>query len=97
MFLVFNAGFGFFLFYLYKCLFFTCVQVKYGMGQIGGINVVILGGFIILLIVYIFLLVKKLELFETFTLKLTGRRYKINTFDTLVKNKEIPSDKIKKI
>jgi hypothetical protein len=30
-------------------------------------------------------------------LKLTGRRYKINTFDTLVKNKEIPSDKIKKI
>ena len=60
MFLIFNAGFGFFLFYLYKCFFFTFVQVKYGMGQIGGINVVILGGFFILLIVYIFLLVKKL-------------------------------------
>jgi hypothetical protein len=55
------------------------------------------GGFVLLLIAYIIFLIKKLEWFETFTLKLTGRRYKINTFDTLVKNKEIPTDKIKKI
>ncbi len=50
-----------------------------------------------MLIAFIILLTRKLEWFDTLTLKLTGRRYKINTFDTLVKNKEIPKDKIKKI
>ena len=95
--MVFNAGFGFFIFFLYKYLFFTCVELKYGMSEIGGSNIIILGGFVVLLIAYLIFLMKKMDCFESLTLKLTGRRYKVNTFDTLTKNKEIPSDKIKKI
>ena len=67
MFLVFNAGFGLFLFFSYKYLFYTLIQAKYGMDSIGGLNIIMIAGPFVILAFYMFFLVRKMHCFSTFT------------------------------
>ena len=97
MFLVFNAGFGLFLFFQYKLLFFSLVQIKYGLDSLSFMDIVVMGMTTLMLLFYCCCLVRRLDWFMSFTLKLTGRQPKINIMDTLAKNKVIDSIKIKRI
>lgn len=97
MFLVFNVCFGLFLFFLYKFMFFFLVQIKYGLNSLSVIDMIVMGSTVLMLVFYTFSLLKKLEWFTTFTSKITLRQPKINIMKTLVKNKVIEPEKIKRI
>jgi hypothetical protein len=97
MFLVFNVGFGLFLFFLYKSMFFFLVQIKYGIESLSVIDVIVMGSTIFMFVFYSFCLLRKLDWFTTFTLKITLRQPKINIMETLAKNKVIEPAKIKRI
>jgi hypothetical protein len=97
MFLVFNAGFGLFLFFLYKLMFFSLIQFKYGLDSFSALDMMVLGCAVLMMLFYAFCLVKRLEWFGSFILKLTLRQPKINIMETLAKNKVIDPSKIKKI
>jgi hypothetical protein len=87
MFLIFNAGFGLFLFFLYKFMFFSMIQLKYGLNSFSVPDIIVLGFTVIMLLFYTCCLVKKLDWFDSFTLKLQLRQPKINIMETLAKNK----------
>jgi hypothetical protein len=97
MFLVFNAGFGLFLFFLYKFMFFSLIQLKYGLDSFSALDMIVLGSAALMLLFYTFCLVRKLDWFASFTLKLTMRQPKINIMETLAKNKVMDPSQIKKI
>ena len=97
MFLVFNAGFGLFLFFQYKLLFFSLVQIKYGLDSLSFMDIVVMGMTTLMLLFYCCCLVRRLDWFMSFTLKLTGRQPKINIMDTLAKNKVIEPTQTKRI
>jgi hypothetical protein len=95
--LVFNVGFGLFLFFLYKFLFFSLVQIKYGTDSLSVTDMVVVGIAVLMLLFYSVCLVAKLDWFATFILKLALRQPKINFMETLAKNKVIEPVKIKRI
>lgn len=97
MFLVFNLGFGLFLFFFYKCLFFTCIQVKYGMSSLALLDMVLMSIFGVILLFYLILLFAKIEYFDSLLESVGKPKSKINVFDRLSKNPEITRSQIKKI
>lgn len=58
---------------------------------------ILMGSTVLMLVLYTFCLLKKLDWFTTFTLKISLRQPKINIMETLAKNKVIDPVKIKRI
>lgn len=96
-FLVFNAGFGLFIFFLYKFLFFSLVQMNLKASSLTALDIIVTAIPIIMLLFYSICLFRKLDWFKSFTEELKGRKLKINIMETMAKNKVIDADKIKRI
>lgn len=97
MFLVFNLGFGLFLLFFYKCLFFVCIQVKYGMSSLASLDMVLMSILGVILLFYLVLLFAKIEYFDSLLESVGKPKSKINVFDRLSKNPEITASQIKRI
>ncbi len=96
-FLVFNAGFGLFIFFLYKFLFFSLAQMNLKASSLTALDIIVTVIPVIMLFFYSICLIRKLDLFKSFTEELKGRKLKINIMETMAKNKVIDIDKIKRI
>jgi uncharacterized membrane protein len=96
-FLVFNAGFGLFIFFLYKFLFFSLVQMNLKASSLTALDIIVTAIPIIMLLFYSICLIRKLDWFKSFTEELKGRKLKINIMETMAKKKVIDADKIKRI